>query len=132
MEGQSGENVETEVQKYMEALKDNIGKRVKIEYVEYGVPQKEEGTLRNVEKYEWVEIEKVRIPFVGYGVAIQKILGESNEVLYENSFISNSYDFRRDVSINLLRALSFGHKIENKLKEKRNIASLELLENLLI
>lgn len=57
MEGQSGENVETEVQKYMEALKDYIGKKVKIEYVSNGVPRKEEGTLKNVEEYRNIQIE---------------------------------------------------------------------------
>ena len=125
MEGQSGENVETEVQKYMEALKDYIGKKVKIEYVSNGIPRKEEGTLKNVEEYRNIQIEGTGIPFIGHGSAIREIRGENGEVLYKNPRIPRDYDLRRDEDIAQLRALSFGQEIENKLEEEEIKATIE-------
>ncbi|RLB08904.1 MAG: hypothetical protein DRG59_03810, partial [Deltaproteobacteria bacterium] len=119
MKNQSDENIETKIQEYLKALRNNIGKGVKIEYVWYGIPQEEESTLRNVEDYVNIEIEGAGIPFIGYGSAIRRILGENDEVLYENPLIPHNYDLRRDEDIDQLRVLSFGHEIVNKFKKQR-------------
>ena len=119
MKNQSDENIETKIQEYLKALRNNIGKRVKIEHVWYGVPQEEESTLRNVKDYVNIEIEGAGIPFIGYGSAIRRILGENDEVLYENPLIPHNYDLRRDEDMDQLRTLSFGHDIADKLKQQR-------------
>ncbi len=119
LNNQSNGNIETKIQKYFEALRNNIGKRVRVEYVWYGVPQEEESTLRNVGDYVNIEIEGAGIPFIGYSSAIRRILGENGKVLYENPLIPHNYDLRRDEDIDQLRVLSFGHEIANKFKEQR-------------
>jgi len=105
--------------KVMEELRKNIGKRVRVEHVWYGVSQEEDSILRRVNDYTNIEIEGAGIPFVGYGSAIRRILGEKGEVLYENPSIPHNYDLRRDEDIDQLRALSFGQGVADEFRQQR-------------
>ena len=78
----------TEIKEY---LRSNIGKEVEVEYVQYGTLNKIEGKLRDVGECG-IEIGSGRflvnrIPFIGYGTAIQEIRGKNGEVLYKNPSI---------------------------------------------
>lgn len=105
--------------KVMETLRENVGKRVRVEHVWYGTPQTDEKVLKEVTDFVNIEIEGSGIPFVGYGSAIRKIIGENEEILYENPIIPLDYDLRRDEEIEKVVAQSFGDEIATERRQKR-------------
>lgn len=100
-------------------LKKNIGKRVKVEYVWYGTPLKEEGTLKRVEDYVIIQVNGVLIPFIGYGSAIQRIMNENGNVIYENPMIPYNYNLRDFEEIEELKAKCFGEEIVEKFRKEK-------------
>jgi len=110
----SDENLECRMQTYFEVLRKNIGKKVRVEYVEYGSLDEERGTLIDVKAYSFLEIEGksntsgTSFPFVGFGCAIRRVLSEDSTILYKNPFILTNYDLRKEKRVLLMRALSFG------------------------
>jgi len=102
----------------MERLKERIGERVTVVYVWYGVQYCEQGVLKAVNDFKNIEITSAGIPFVGYGCAIQKIIGKDGE-LYENPLIPSDYDVRDFEKIDKIVALSFGEEIAEEFRKKR-------------
>src|SRR3989344_1395795 len=100
-------------------LRNHIGKKVRVDYIEYGSLCSEESTLRNVEDYVNIEIESCGIPFVGYGSAIQRITDKRGNVLYKNPNISNDYDVRSSEKIEDIVSLTFGQNIADKKRKER-------------
>lgn len=111
--------------KVMEELKKNIGKKVVVKHVWYGRAQIEEGILKKVTDFVNVELEGSVIPFVGYGSAIRKIIGENGKVLYDNPLIPLDYDLREDEKIDKMVALSFGDEIALEERQKREVEKKE-------
>lgn len=100
-------------------LKKNVGRKVKVEYIWYGVPFKKEGILKRVEDYVNIGIEGAGIPFIGYGSAIRKIVDENGNILYENPLIPSDYDLRDFEEIDKVRAECFGKEIAEKFRKER-------------
>ena len=103
----------------MKTLEKNIGRKVGVEYVRDGTPQTDKGILKRLMDFVNIVIEDsarsiISIPFVGYGIAIRKIIGENGEILYENQIISPDYNLWRTEKIEEVVAESFGIKTQTK------------------
>lgn len=112
--------------KVMETLKENIGKRIRVEHVWYSTLQIDEEVLQEVTDFVNIEIEgSGGIPFVGYGSAIRKIIGENEEILYENPIIPLRYDLWTDEEIEKVVAQSFGDEIATERRQRREAKKKE-------
>jgi len=109
--------LERELNNPFQKLRGAVGQKVRVDYVWYGISYSDERTLKNVEDYVNIEVEDFRIPFVGYGSAIQRVTDEKGNVLYENPNISDSYDVRNPTEREDLVARTFGQDIADKMKE---------------
>lgn len=91
--------LKTRMEKSFEKLKDYRGKKVKIDYFEFGLPYSEELILKDVNDYVNILARfpggKTSLSFVGYESVIRQISSADGEVLYENKNISKNEDFRR-------------------------------------
>ncbi len=119
MDNQDIEKLEQRIDKYFGKLSNNVGKKIRVDYVHYGSPESEESTLKNVRDYVNIEIESSAIPFIGYGSAIQRIISKDGEVLYENPLVPRNYDLRKDKEIDKLRELSFGQNVADRFRQQR-------------
>lgn len=105
--------------KVMETLREYIGKEVTVRYVGYGQPQTKKGVLKGMTDFSNLELEGAGIPFVGYGSAIQEIVGENGEVLYKNPLIPDEYGERIDEEkTDAIRAATFGEEIAEEIASK--------------
>lgn len=89
----------------MEKLQGQVGNRVSIHYASDGSQGIRAGILTDVKPFQSVEIDGFRIPFIGEGAAIQRIMGQ--DTLYHLPYISEMYNERRADEIKRLRRFVF-------------------------
>ncbi|MCK4891749.1 MAG: hypothetical protein KAS78_03720 [Candidatus Pacebacteria bacterium] len=110
----------------MEALVDCIGEIVYVTYITTGMPLLAAGKMAHVSQFNFVVIKELKIvkdnlsiivdvsnfkiPFIGNGVAIQKINNiECDEIVYDNFLIRNDYNLTDPKLVSELRGIIFGN-----------------------
>jgi hypothetical protein len=103
-------NAQTHLLDDIKNLKKYEGKVIDLEYIWYGIKQKEHRKLNKVcmekDNIFCIEYTGASTPFVGYGTAIQRI-SYNGKVLYFNPFIRDSYDLRSSEAMLYIQQLSF-------------------------
>ncbi len=106
-------------QAQMKALQESVGKPVMVEYVSYGTKYRQKTTLRDITPFVNVEFDSLGIPFIGYGSAIQKIIGENSQVLYQNPKINDGYNVVQGDAVHRLKLKCFGSDAGEKPKSEQ-------------
>lgn len=110
----------------MQKLKESESQTVTVNYVWFGKTKEDKGILRAVKLYDEIKLEQegksemplqTFIPFVGSNRALQKITGESGEVLYENELISLPHNLNSQGIYETMLA-TFGEKVAEKFRPK--------------
>ena len=115
-------------EKAMDDLVQCIGKLTRVNYVIEGIPLLFTGEMNYVSRFNFVVLQDFKIvnnnnkiavnpfpfeiPFIGKGIAIQKINiedGGSNKVVYDNFFIKKDYNLTDPNGVLELKDLIFGN-----------------------
>lgn len=114
--------------KAMDDLVYCIGESTDVEYVTEGIPLLFTGKINYVSQFDFVVLQNFKIvnnnneiavnpfpfkiPFIGEGIAIQKIKSNdkgSERVIYDNFFIKNDYNLTDPIRVSELKYLIFGN-----------------------
>lgn len=114
-------------EKAMDDLADSVGETVYVNYVTKGIPLLTVGEMNYVSQFDFIIIKTLRIvrnnfkmiastypskiPFIGEGVAIQKInITEEtcDRIIYDNFFIKDDYRLIDPIRVSELKDLVFG------------------------
>ena len=115
-------------EKAMNDLVDCTGKIVYVNYVEAGIPSLAIGEMNQVSRFDFIMVQSTeimednlrviasalpsKIPFIGEGVAIQKVNirdGKFSKVIYNNFFIKDNYELTDPIRVSELKYLIFGN-----------------------
>ena len=115
-------------EKAMNDLSDCTGEMVYVNYVTRGIPSLAVGEMNYILRFDFIivrtvgtvkrhskiiaGISPVKIPFIGEGIAIQKINIEGKKydrVVYDNFFIKDDYRLADPVRVSELKDLIFGN-----------------------
>lgn len=105
-----------EMKNYFERLKKYRGKKIDVDYYQFGLPYSENLVLKGVNDYLDISVGfpggKTVINFIGYGSVIRQISGKDGEILYKNGNVSEDEDFRKKTKKDLenLFQSTFGFK----------------------
>ena len=114
--------------KAMDDLASRIGEVVYVNYVEKGMPSLAIGEMGHVSQFDFIMVQATeiiennlrainsafpaRIPFIGEGIAIQKInirVEKFSKVIYDNFFIKDNYELTDPARVSELRDIIFGN-----------------------
>ena len=114
-------------EKAMNDLIDSVGETVYVNYVIKGIPLLTTGEMNYVSQFDFIIVKTLgivrnnfkmiastypsKIPFIGKGVAIQKInIAEEthNRIIYDNFFIKDDYRLMDPIRVSELKDLVFG------------------------
>lgn len=93
----------------MNNLQDAVGESVTFIIIENQEPILKTGTINRVQNYEYVIIDNEKIPFIGYGIEINKITTNYGKMLYNNSRASISDNLTDSEEISRKRTELFGY-----------------------
>ncbi len=97
-------------------LRSYRGKKINVDYIQFGLPYSEELILKDVNDYINLTVGfpggKTIINFVGYKSVIRQISDKKGEILYKNENILDGEDFRKKTRKDLenLFQSTFGFK----------------------
>lgn len=95
-------------------LREHIGDEVSYEFYSGPYKRNSKGKIKEVNDFDTVMIDKIRYPFIGYGVAVYRIMTIDGEILYENKNINSRYGIDSNLgAINTLFEKTFGSRIAN-------------------
>ena len=114
--------------KAMDGLVDCIGELTYVNYVTEGIPLLFTGEMNYVSRFDFVVLQDfkivnnnneivvssfpLKIPFIGEGVAIQKVNirdEEFSKVICDNFFIKDNYELTDPIRVSELKDLIFGN-----------------------
>lgn len=85
-------NVENTSRKMMESMREYIGTDVICLGYKDGKRFFKTHHLDGLEPFKSVTLDNIKIPFIGFGIAISKISSKDGKVLYDNKNIPNNYN----------------------------------------
>lgn len=97
-------------------LRSYRGKKINVDYIQFGLPYSEELILKDVNDYINLTVGfpggKTTLDFVGYKSVIRQISDKKGEILYKNENILDGEDFRKKTRKDLenLFQSTFGFK----------------------
>jgi hypothetical protein len=100
-------------------LREHLNEKVIMKYFDYGRLRTKTGKLTEVNDFNYVVIDCLGAPFIGYGCAIRSIQSEDKELLYLNPYLGIEYDKRTNEEVDEARKTIFGERIADKEKRKR-------------
>ena len=81
-----------------DSLREYLGKKINVDYFQFGSPYSEELILRGVNDYSNILVNfpggKTTLNFVGYKSVIRQISSTDGKILYENKNVSEEDDFK--------------------------------------